>query len=103
MPENFVRLRPAEDLDEAAVRERLERGQEQCARMISQMVKHDAGLDDDEALLLSVAMVGLAQVTARYWLAERDRILGGVLQPAAFSGRGHLPDAHAVILPAGRD
>jgi Tetracyclin repressor-like, C-terminal domain len=60
--------------NEAAVRERLERGQEQCARMISQMVKHDAGLDDDEALLLSVAMVGLAQVTARYWLTERDRI-----------------------------
>jgi AcrR family transcriptional regulator len=60
--------------NEAAVRERLERGQEQCARMISQMVKQDAGLDDDEAQLLSVAMVGLAQVTARYWLTERDRI-----------------------------
>jgi AcrR family transcriptional regulator len=60
--------------NEEAVRERLERGQEQCARMISPMVKHDAGLDDDEAHLLSVAMVGLAQVTARYWLAERDRI-----------------------------
>jgi AcrR family transcriptional regulator len=57
-----------------AVRERLERGQEQCARMISQMVARDAGLEDDEAHLLSVAMVGLAQVTARYWLAERDRI-----------------------------
>ena len=60
--------------NEEAVRKRLERGQEQCARMISPMVKHDAGLDDDEAHLLSVAMVGLAQVTARYWLAERDRI-----------------------------
>ena len=51
--------------NEAAVRERLERGQQECAQMISQMVEQDAGLDDDEAHLLSVAMVGLAQVTAR--------------------------------------
>ena len=60
--------------NEAAVRERLERGQQECAQMISQMVEQDAGLDDDEARLLSVAMVGLAQVTARYWLTTRDHI-----------------------------
>ena len=60
--------------NEAAVRERLERGQQECAQMISQMVEQDAGLDDDEAHLLSVAMVGLAQVTARYWLTTRDQI-----------------------------
>lgn len=60
--------------NEAAVRERLERGQQECAQMISQMVEQDAGLDDDEAHLLSVAMVGLAQVTARYWLTTRDHI-----------------------------
>jgi len=60
--------------NEAAVRERLERGQQECAQMISQMVEQDAGLDDDEADLLSVAMVGLAQVTARYWLTTRDHI-----------------------------
>ena len=60
--------------NEAAVRERLERGQHECAEMISQMVRQDAGLDDDEAHLLSVGMVGLAQVTARYWLSTRDHI-----------------------------
>ena len=60
--------------NEAAVRERLERGQQECAEMISQMVRQDAGLDDDEARLLSVGMVGLAQVTARYWLSTRDHI-----------------------------
>ncbi len=60
--------------NEAPVRERLERGQQECAQMISQMVEQDAGLDDDEAHLLSVAMVGLAQVTARYWLTTRDQI-----------------------------
>jgi AcrR family transcriptional regulator len=60
--------------NEAAVRDRLERGQQECAEMISQMVRQDAGLNDDEAHLVSVGMVGLAQVTARYWLSTRDHI-----------------------------
>ena len=60
--------------NEAAVRDRLERGQRECAAMISPMVRQGAGLDDDEANLVSVGMVGLAQVTARYWLSTRDHI-----------------------------
>jgi AcrR family transcriptional regulator len=60
--------------NEAAVRDRLERGQQECAEMISQMVRQDAGLADDEAHLLSVGMVGLAQVTARYWLSTGGHI-----------------------------
>ena len=60
--------------NEAAVRDRLARSQRECAELISQVVKNDAGLDDAEAHLLSVAMVGLAQVTARYWLSTRDHM-----------------------------
>jgi AcrR family transcriptional regulator len=60
--------------NEAAVRDRLERGQRECAAMISPMVRQDAGLTDDEANLVSVGMVGLAQVTARYWLSTCDDI-----------------------------
>jgi AcrR family transcriptional regulator len=60
--------------NEAAVRKRLERGQRQCVEMISQVVRQDARLHDEEAYLLSVAMVGLAQVTARYWFTTRDHI-----------------------------
>ena len=60
--------------NEAAVRARLERGQRECAELVSQVVSQDAGLDEDEAHLLSVGMVGLAQVTARYWLGTQDRI-----------------------------
>src|SRR5438094_6413626 len=52
--------------NESAVHDRLERGQRECAAMISQVVREDAGLSDDEAHLLSVGLVGLAQVTARY-------------------------------------
>ena len=60
--------------NEEAVRDRLERGQRECAEMISPMIRQDAGLDDAEAHLVSVAMVGLAQVTARYWLSTKDNI-----------------------------
>jgi AcrR family transcriptional regulator len=60
--------------NEAAVRAKLERGQLECAELVSQVVSQDAGLDEDEAHLLSVGMVGLAQVTARYWLSTQDRI-----------------------------
>ena len=60
--------------NEPAVRARLDRGQQECAAMVSQVVREDAGISDDEAHLLSVGMVGMAQVTARYWLTSRDRV-----------------------------
>ena len=37
--------------------------------MISQVIKEDAGLADDEAHLLGIGLVGMAQVSARYWLS----------------------------------
>jgi len=60
--------------NETAVRARLDRGQRECAAMISQIVREDAGLSEDEAHLLSVGMVGMAQVTALYWLSNRNHI-----------------------------
>ena len=60
--------------NEPAVRERLEEVQRQCAEAVSRAVREDAGLSGDEAHLLSVGLVGMAQVTARYWLSTRDHI-----------------------------
>ena len=60
--------------NETAVRDRLDRAQRECAAMVSRAVREDAGLSDDEAHLLSVGLVGMAQVTARYWLDTRDHI-----------------------------
>ncbi len=60
--------------NEAAVRAKLDQGQRQCAAMVSEAVREDAGLSEDEAYLLSVGMVGMAQITARYWLSNRDHI-----------------------------
>jgi AcrR family transcriptional regulator len=53
---------------EPAVRERLDAANRVCADMISEVIKEDAGLGDDEAHLLSVGLLGMAQVSARYWL-----------------------------------
>jgi AcrR family transcriptional regulator len=60
--------------NEPAVRARLDRVQQECAELVSHVVKEDAGISDDEAHLLSVAMVGMAQVSARYWLSSHGHI-----------------------------
>lgn len=60
--------------NETAVRDRLDRVLRECADMVSQTVREDAGLSEEEAHLLSVGMVGMAQVTARYWLSTQDHI-----------------------------
>jgi AcrR family transcriptional regulator len=64
---------------EPAVRERLEAADRKCADMISQVIKEDAGLGDDEAHLLSIGLLGMAQVSARYWLST----VGTIPQEAA--------------------
>jgi AcrR family transcriptional regulator len=60
--------------NEPAVRARLDRAQMECAEMVSQVVREDAGISDEEAHLLSIAMVGMAQVSARYWLSSQGHI-----------------------------
>jgi len=60
--------------NEPAVRDRLEQAQRQCADMVSQAIAEGAGISDDEAHLIGVGLVGMAQVTARYWLGARDHI-----------------------------
>jgi AcrR family transcriptional regulator len=59
---------------EPAVRERLDAADRLCADMISQVIKEDAGLADDEAHLLSIGLLGMAQVSARYWLGTLGTI-----------------------------
>jgi AcrR family transcriptional regulator len=60
--------------NEPAVRERLDRTMRDCAEMISQFIREDAGLRDDEARLLGMALVGMAQVSSRYWLSTDQAI-----------------------------
>jgi len=60
--------------NEPEVRARLNRTTRAVADMISQFIREDAGLSDDEAHLLGMALVGMAQVSARYWLST-DRAI----------------------------
>ena len=60
--------------NEPAVRNRLERTMRECAEMVSQFIREDAGVGDAEARLLGMALVGMAQVSARYWLSADDAI-----------------------------
>lgn len=60
--------------NEPAVRERLERTMYECAEMVSEFIREDAGVSNDEADLLGMALVGMAQVSARYWLSTERTI-----------------------------
>jgi AcrR family transcriptional regulator len=56
--------------NEDAVREQVERVTHECAAMIADVIHDDTGLPDDASRLLAVSLVGMAQVSARYWLAD---------------------------------
>jgi AcrR family transcriptional regulator len=60
--------------NEPAVRGRLDRAMHDCADMVSQFIREDAGVSNEEAHLLGMALVGMAQVTARYWLSTGQAI-----------------------------
>jgi AcrR family transcriptional regulator len=56
--------------NEPAVRERVERVTTECARMIAEVIAEDTGLPEEASRLLAVSLVGMAQVSARYWLRD---------------------------------
>jgi AcrR family transcriptional regulator len=56
------------------VRERVEGTTLACAELISEVIREDAGLPKEQSRLLAVGLVGMAQVSARYWLAEGGSI-----------------------------
>ncbi len=60
--------------NEPAVRDRLDRSMHDCAEMISEIIREDAGVGDTEAHLLGTGLVGMAQVSATYWLSSDGAI-----------------------------
>src|SRR6478752_1898970 len=60
--------------NEPAVREQVERVTSECSAMIADVIADDTGLPADAARLLAVSLVGMAQVSARYWLSDPGRI-----------------------------
>ena len=59
---------------EPAVRERVERMTSECVEAIAATIAADTGFREEEALLLSVGLVGMAEVGARWWLASEGRL-----------------------------
>jgi AcrR family transcriptional regulator len=60
--------------NEPAVREQVERVTLECAEMIAEVIHDDTGLPDPASRLLAVSLVGMAQVSARFWLTEAGGI-----------------------------
>ncbi len=56
--------------NEPAVREHVERVTTECAAMIAGVIRDDTGLPEEASRLLAVSLVGMAQVSARFWLSE---------------------------------
>ena len=56
--------------NEPVVRQHVERVTTECADMIAAVIHDDTGLPAEASRLLAVSLVGMAQVSARYWLQE---------------------------------
>jgi AcrR family transcriptional regulator len=58
--------------NEPAVRERVERVSAETVSAIAEVIREDTDLPEVEAEMLGVALSGMAQVCARFWLATDD-------------------------------
>ncbi len=56
--------------NEPAVREHVDRVTTECAALIAHVIADDTGLPSAASRLLAVSLVGMAQVSARFWLSE---------------------------------
>jgi len=55
--------------NDPAVRERVERMTQECVDAITETIAHDTGFRPEEATLLSVGLIGMAEIGARRWLS----------------------------------
>ena len=56
--------------NEPAVRARVDRVTVECAKLIAHVIADDTGLTEEQSQLLAVSLVGMGQVSARFWLTE---------------------------------
>jgi AcrR family transcriptional regulator len=80
---------------EPAVEQAVEGALSGCVDAVAEAVTADAGLDHERARLLAVGLVGLSQVTARYWLdaqptIPRDEAVG-LMSTLAWKGLAGFP------------
>jgi AcrR family transcriptional regulator len=60
--------------NEPAVREQVDRVTNECTEAIAAVIAADTNLPEPAALLLAVSLVGMAQVSSRFWLDSQRRM-----------------------------
>ena len=94
--EGAFRLVFESDLNnEPAVRERVDRVTIECAKLIAHVIADDTGLPEEQSQLLAVSLVGMGQVSARFWLQEHGTIdqdaAASLIAGLAWRGIGGYP------------
>ena len=56
--------------NEPPVRAAVDRVTSDCAAMIADVIQDDTGLPGEASMLLAVSLVGMAQVSARFWVTD---------------------------------
>ena len=56
------------------MRQHVDRVTTECAELIAEVIGDDTGLPLQASRLLAVSLVGMAQVSARFWLSEQGGI-----------------------------
>ena len=56
--------------NEPPVRAAVDRVTSECAAKIAHVIHDDTGLPDEASMLLAVSLVGMAQVSARFWVTD---------------------------------
>lgn len=80
---------------EPRVRDRLDEVLTVCAQTVAQVIEADTGMAPEQAMLLAVALTGMAQVAARQWLNRgadipRDQA-SALVATLAWGGLGSFP------------
>jgi AcrR family transcriptional regulator len=81
--------------NEQAVRDRVNKAELDCAKLISAVITEDTGLGPEDSMVLAVGLTGISQVTARYWLSSgmpvpRDTA-ARLISQLAWRGIGDFP------------
>jgi AcrR family transcriptional regulator len=81
--------------NEPAVAERIDGVALTCGEALAEVIAADTDLPDADAHLLGMALTGMAQVSARYWLSRGDRVpreeAARVIGQLAWRGIGGFP------------
>jgi AcrR family transcriptional regulator len=71
--------------NEPLVRQRIDRVTTECAGLIAEVIGDDTGLPEEASRLLAVSLVGMGEVSARFWLQDRAAERTGMTQHEAAS------------------